>query len=644
MPDLVTRQVDRGLNAAIEDAVELQRGNAADGSQNVVYENGLIKTPRGFALVGSDDLPLDSGNPVLAHFLYAEVDRTEHWLVATNDTIQERDYRGDGWNDLTQSEVAFGANEYNPVSFASMLHTDGLALDGSGDSAYHHVACCSGGLTAIQRWAGKFETDFADLLGGDGYHDTASGRTKHYALQVGAYQSHFLLINPKEANASNILIENNQRVRWGVTGKMETFTGDYSGYKDLFDTGGYNVWSGLLREQYTIYQNNSIWSLNHVGGKDVFDPLIEMPNLGLKGCHLLCAKNNVHYFVGDDFNVYAYAGGGELKAIGHGIQRYLERDLLSGYAYRCWMCIGPKSKRLWIFIVPTGKAFCTEAYVVDVQTGAWMKREFTHKYTTGGISSVYLVGAGDYEAGDSYQAKLLERSPPKNVAIGGAVRSSNVVTVTTDVAHSFIATETATLADCDSGSETNAFDGSHTVVAAPTTTTFTFAQNGANEANLATGTAVVDKAPTSQDYINSGVTSLEALQVTLTDEEIVIGDNSGNIYQFDSDLTQDGGVNIPARHITEVYDAGLPRFNKIWPALSITAKGTSVTVSYRTSDFETTGTGWTDFDAQTLTSEFLDYTFYINDTSKKVQFKFSGSLDFQVSGYLVHEPALLESV
>jgi hypothetical protein len=75
------------------------------------------------------------------------------------------------------------------------------------------------------------------------------------------------------------------------------------------------------------------------------------------------------------------------------------------------------------------------------------------------------------------------------VAIGGAARSSNVVTVTTSAAHGFVAGETAVLADVDSGSESTAFSGSHTVVAAPSTTTFTFAQTGNDESNLAAGTA-----------------------------------------------------------------------------------------------------------------------------------------------------------
>lgn len=73
------------------------------------------------------------------------------------------------------------------------------------------------------------------------------------------------------------------------------------------------------------------------------------------------------------------------------------------------------------------------------------------------------------------------------VAIGGAARSSNVVTVTTSAAHGYVVGEVVTLADVDSGSETNAFSGAHTIVATPTTTTFTFAQTGADESNLAAG-------------------------------------------------------------------------------------------------------------------------------------------------------------
>lgn len=86
-------------------------------------------------------------------------------------------------------------------------------------------------------------------------------------------------------------------------------------------------------------------------------------------------------------------------------------------------------------------------------------------------------------------------SSAKTVAIGGAARSSNVVTVTTTAVHYFIADQEVVLEDVDSGSETDAFSGVHTIVSVPSTTTFTLAQTGADESNLAAGTATVFSIP-----------------------------------------------------------------------------------------------------------------------------------------------------
>ena len=88
-------------------------------------------------------------------------------------------------------------------------------------------------------------------------------------------------------------------------------------------------------------------------------------------------------------------------------------------------------------------------------------------------------------------------SSAKTVAIGGCARSSNTVTVTTSAAHNMIANQKVLLEDVDSGSETNAFSGEHTIASVPTTTTFTFAQTGANESNLAAGTATAFSIPIS---------------------------------------------------------------------------------------------------------------------------------------------------
>ena len=539
MADLVVRQVDRGFDATADDAVELQPGNAADGSQNVLYARGLIKTPFGFDKVAESSLPLSGA--ILDLFQWKELDNTEHFMAVTPEKIYFKNNQADTWDDITQSGADLNANIYNPVGHAVILHTDGLALNGTGDSWYKHLLVCPGKVAPIQRWAGKYETDFADLLGADGYHHADSTITRHYALQVGSLATHTLLISPRESDAMDSLHDNNQRIRWSRAGKLEIWDGTGSGYVELFETGGNNVWGGLLGNQWIQYQDKSTWSLNWVGGTTVFRPRIEFPDLGLLAPHLLCIRNNIHYFVGNDFNVYAYAGGSDKSAIGDKIQKYLERDLSPGLAYRSWMSVGAKGSRIWIYIVPDGSQFITQAYAIDTKTGSWMKRDFTHKYTTAaaGISAVGLIGSGSYMIGDTYADKLIERSPAKSVAIGGCVRSLNVVTVTTAVAHSFIAGETVVLAGVDSGGEATAFSGSKTIATVPTTLTFTFAQTATDESNLAAGTAIVDKPPTSQDYLTYATTSRQALTEILIDETIVLGDSEGNVYQYDSDSVQD---------------------------------------------------------------------------------------------------------
>lgn len=642
MSNLIARQVDQGFNSHIRDAVELPIGSAADGSQNVLYSRGTIKTPFGFDKVGEDSLPL-AGAPILGLTKWAQLDKTEHFMAITTSKIFDKNNTTDTWDEKTQgfetTAVDLEADEQLPVSTTVSLHTDPLPLNGTGENWYHHFLVNPGGSGKLQRWAGNRETDFTDVLGGDGYHDGASTYTGHYALQVGSSNNHLLLISPREANLNNELISNPQRIRFNQIAKLESWEGAGSGAIDLFDTGGYNVWGATLGKQWIQYQNNSIWSLTHVGGSKIFDPRIEIPNLGLLAPHLLFSKNNIHYFVGDDFNVYGYAGGSVKKVIGNNIQRFLQRDMEKSKGYRCWMVMGAENSRLWLYIVPSGCNFATFAYGMDIVTGSWMKRDLLHKWPTAteGIAAVALVGSGSYTTGKTYRMLLADTAPFKTVAIGGCVRSTNVVTVTVSdtFGHGFIAGETVTIADVDSGGETDAFSGSFTIDTVPTTKTLTYAQVGADEANLAAGTALVDKPPTSTDYLNLGLTSRQMLTEVLTDEVIALGDAAGNVYQYSSDALQDDGVDIPARHITEIYDLREPSINKLWPPFRFSAKGTSVIVSYRLTSFETVDTGWIAFPELTLTSDFDDYIVYPNTTSKKIQYRFSNANgdDFQIANY-----------
>ena len=74
----------------------------------------------------------------------------------------------------------------------------------------------------------------------------------------------------------------------------------------------------------------------------------------------------------------------------------------------------------------------------------------------------------------------------KTIAVGGLVRASNVVTVTTTAKHGFAVGEAVTISGTNGGAGTN-FSGRHRIASVPSTTTFTYSQTGSN----ATGNTAV---------------------------------------------------------------------------------------------------------------------------------------------------------
>ncbi len=151
-----------------------------------------------------------------------------------------------------------------------------------------------------------------------------------------------------------------------------------------------------------------------MGGTDVFRPRVEIPNLGLLSAHLLVARNNVHYFLASDYNIYAYYGGSVLEPIGDKIRDQLVDDIEPEYIHRCWMALGPQNKTLWLFIVPPDGQYITTAYVMDLRTKAWMKRDFSQLFTdsrTGGLTSINLVSGETYTVGQTYRDWLQRYSP-----------------------------------------------------------------------------------------------------------------------------------------------------------------------------------------------------------------------------------------
>lgn len=656
---------------------------AARGTQNIFYDYGFIRTPWGFAKLDLSS-GLNSNDQVISVFQWSEIDRTSHLMAITTDKLFDHDRVNNEWDDKTQSGLTMDSNIDNPVSYVECGHDDTAIFiddDNTKAQAFHHVIVCDGGLSNIQRWAGKFEVDFADLVGGGDYHDGTTHRARQCALSS---KNRLILLGVLEFSSSSaVWTENNQRLRWPIIGKIETWTGTGSGFVDLYDTGGVMIWSLPLYSDHIIYQSQGIWSINYVGGTTIFDPRPLIPDLGLLSANGITSHKNVHYFIGNDYNVYAYRGGSGAEIIGGPIHQFLIDDLATQFANRSWITMGPEAKFLWVFIVTSTSGFITKAYVRNMTTGAWTVRDFEEALgTSGGITSVTLAGATTFVIGETYAEALdLISVHDGSDASDVTVRYGDYLIDTSRTLASDLTAGTwsaggfdYSLAGEDFASEFTendmlvVFDGSNATNTRWGTHFYTvydvsaikFSLWGAQDVAAQGEHGIADNstnvpADLSVSGANTigfystcsadlpGVTYDQKLESVQKDARIIMGDSSGFVYQIDETNVTDDGNSIDCRHLTGVWDMGRPDLFKRLPPFGLVAEGTvggALIASYRTGNFDASDTGWTDF-TMDLTTEANEKTFYPNDTAKKWQYRV---MDFSGKSFKVTELQILDHV
>ncbi len=135
-----------------------------------------------------------------------------------------------------------------------------------------------------------------------------------------------------------------------------------------------------------------------------------------------------------------------------------------------------------------------------------------------------------------------------------------------------------------------------------------------------------------------GDTYLQTTEQRFYDERFIIGDSGGFIYKVDETYVTDNNISIDSRHLTPVVDAGMPGNYKRWPGIKVTAKGTRFIVRSRIGNFDSSDTGWSDI-SQELTSEWINYEFPLNITSKKIQWEIK---DLSGQNYSVSDMEILQ--
>lgn len=618
MANILIQKPDLGLNDLVPTNM-LDPREAASGSSNFLYEKGLIKTHGGFAKLGLTTTGLNSGQVITAVFSYKEIDGSDHLMASTLTKLYEYNPSTDTWDDKTNTALI--SDLMRPISSVGIGHNDAIGIDGGTANSYYHLIFSDGGNSDIQRWAGKYESMFYNLLGGDGYHEG----TTHRALKVDSFQSRLMLLSPKEYDSdTGLWVDNNQRIRWPLVAKIQTWGGAVAGwgFADMLDTGGINLWSEKLGSQLIVYQTKGIWDCRYVGGSTVFSPVPLITNLGLLASNLVASAGNVHFFVADDFNVYAYYGGTVKQAIGTKIQSTLQEDLNTDYVYMAKIAIGKDGRRLWIFI-PSGDGYYnTKAYIYDIRDDKWMIRNFDDKYDTGGITAMAIVGAQRYEVGASYNVAMHTVSPNDisqtatnedvTVRYGdflldtsrtldatgdafdyskGAWKNSGLDysfaggAFDADITHNDIMAvydgSKATLSDAD----ISVRYGTHFyTVQDPSLNGFRILPTKGGFGVIKVNNNVSLCSSELGFFDDDGESYNQNVSQILAKERLVIADTTGFVYQFDDDLDTMAGSLEQKTHYSPVFDGQETDKLKRFEGVFVVAKGSAVVVEYNIDD------------------------------------------------------------
>jgi len=156
-------------------------------------------------------------------------------------------------------------------------------------------------------------------------------------------------------------------------------------------------------------------------------------------------------------------------------------------------------------------------------SGANVWRE-PHTYTEAGVGSIWNGEIGVYEGVKFIESPRVEQAASATRVVSNKALTSNVATLTTSTVHGFEVGETVTVAAVDA-----TFNGSFTIVAVPSTTTFTYAKTASNVTSAgATGTAATND----HKVIIMGKQAL--LEATTYEPKTVIGPITDELNRFRS--------------------------------------------------------------------------------------------------------------
>jgi len=321
--------------------------------KNFIVEPWGIRKRMGYTQLGSN-LPLSGTGGALIS--YTDARGTTHLIALTTTKAYHYNSSSDEWDDITPAAGNFTGDVDNIWAFCVAHDTSEFSNNGG------TALIITNNVDDLQYFEGHSDDKFKVLS--HGYPSFS------HCKEVAEFWNHLFLINYNNG-ANNV-----RSLAFASAGDVDNFSDGTSGGATLTDSVGELLRPAKLGQDMILYSAESIAVARYYGQPVIFEFPSVIYKTSIIGQRALVALDNVHYFLGKNQEIYAYAGGTYLTSIGLEVNGYLF-DMLDSTKTARIVAGRDVSKRCVYFAIPrSGEDYPKAVFAYNYYRKHWEYHEF----------------------------------------------------------------------------------------------------------------------------------------------------------------------------------------------------------------------------------------------------------------------------